>query len=232
MIIKSILKKIYTQLVYSRKGIRIAWSATVKRGSSIERMCMLHPHSQFTGEMGMGSYIGSYSNLNARIGRFTSISNHVSCNPGIHPYKAPYVSTAPCFVVRNPIKTQNGSTFATEDIFDQYRMVDSDAGIAVEIGNDIWIGERGFIVGGVRIADGAVVLAGAVVSKDVPPYAIVGGVPAKVIGYRYDEETIDFLLKVKWWNHSYEWFKENWRLLSDINELKKYYEQNERYFYI
>lgn len=227
MIIKTILGRISTQLVYGRKGVRISWTASVKRGSRIETMCMLHPHSRFAGEMGMGSYIGSYTNLSARIGRFTSISNHVSCNPGIHPYKAPYVSTAPCFVVRNPYKTQNGGAFATEDVFDQYSMVDKDAGIAVEIGNDVWIGERVFIVGGVRIADGAVVLAGAVVSKDVPPYAIVGGVPAKVIGYRYDEETIDFLLKAKWWNHSYEWFKENWRLLSDMDKLKKYYSKNE-----
>lgn len=226
MILKTIFKRIYTQLVYNRNGVRVAWTATVKRGARIERMCMLHPHSRFAGEMGMGSYIGSYSNLNARIGRFTSISNHVTCNPGIHPYKAPYVSTAPCFVVRNPIKTQNGDTFATEDVFDQYRMVDSEAGIAVEIGNDVWIGERTFLVGGIHIADGAVVLAGAVVTKDVPPYAIVGGVPAKVIGYRYDEDTVQFLLKSKWWNHSYEWFKENWRLMSDLDKLKEYFKDN------
>ena len=67
------------------------------------------------------------------------------------------------------------------------------------------------------------VLAGAVVSKDVPPYAIVGGVPAKIIRYRYDETTIEWLLRIKWWNNSNEWFKKNWRLLSDIEELRNYF---------
>ena len=79
------------------------------------------------------------------------------------------------------------------------------------------------IIGGVHIADGAVVLAGAVVTKNVPPYAIVGGVPAKIIRYRYDEETISFLLQAQWWNNTEDWFKENWKLLTDIDKLKAYY---------
>jgi acetyltransferase-like isoleucine patch superfamily enzyme len=170
----------------------------------------------------MGSYIGAHSYLNARIGRFCSISNNVCCNPGIHPYKAPFVSTSPCFVVPNPSHTQNGGSFSDEVLFNQFRRIDLEGNIDIEIGNDVWIGDGVFLVGGVHIADGAVVLARAVVSKDVPPYAIVGGVPAKIVGYRYDEETIDFLLKTKWWDNSMEWFKENWRLITDINLLKEY----------
>ena len=73
--------------------------------------------------------------------------------------------------------------------------VDNDNKWIVNIGHDCWIGEHVFMVGGVTVNNGAVVLAHAVVTKDVPPYAIVGGIPAKVIGYRYDEETIAFLLK-------------------------------------
>ena len=65
--------------------------------------------------------------------------------------------------------------------------------------------------------------ANAVVTKDVPPYAIVGGVPAKVIGYRYDDETIQFLQKTKWWNNQPVWFEKNWRLLNDIDKLKEYF---------
>ena len=61
------------------------------------------------------------------------------------------------------------------------------------------------------------------VTKDVPPYAIVGGVPAKVIGYRYDDETIQFLQKTKWWNNQPVWFEKNWRLLNDIDKLKEYF---------
>ena len=69
------------------------------------------------------------------------------------------------------------------------------------------------------------VLAGAVVTKDVPPYAVVGGIPAKVIKYRYDDETIKFLLRIQWWNNDIEWLQKNWRLLNDINKLKEYYEK-------
>ena len=67
------------------------------------------------------------------------------------------------------------------------------------IGNDVWIGTRAIICAGVRIGNGAIVAAGAVVTKDVPPYAIVGGNPAKIIKYRFDEETIAFLQERKWW---------------------------------
>ena len=69
------------------------------------------------------------------------------------------------------------------------------------IGNDVWIGQGAFIKGGVTIGDGAIVAAHAVVVKDVPPYAVVGGVPARVIKYRFDEDAIKDLLEIKWWNY-------------------------------
>ena len=102
-------------------------------------------------------------------------------------------------------------------------MYDKSKNIAVSIGYDCWIGEGAFLKGGVKIGNGAVVLAHAVVTKDVPDYAIVGGVPAKIIKYRYDNETIKFLQKIKWWNNERERFKSHWRLLIDIDKLKKYY---------
>lgn len=91
------------------------------------------------------------------------------------------------------------------------------------IGSDCWIGYDVKVVQGVKIGDGAMVLTGAVVTKDVPPYAIVGGVPAKVMKYRFDEETINFLLECKWWNNKIEWFSKNWLYLSNIEKLKNYY---------
>ena len=69
----------------------------------------------------------------------------------------------------------------------------------ITIGNDVWVGGNAVILRGVTIGDGAIIAAGAVVTKDVPPYAIVGGVPAKVIKYRFDPVTIDRLLKIQWW---------------------------------
>ena len=96
----------------------------------------------------------------------------------------------------------------------------------VIIGNDVWIGMNVFILSGVTIGDGAVVGAGALVSKDVPPYAIVGGNPAKIIRYRFDPQTIKKLLSIAWWNWSDdEIIKAMPFLLSnDISSFVKLYE--------
>jgi hypothetical protein len=70
----------------------------------------------------------------------------------------------------------------------------------IEIGNDVWSGHNVTVLGGVTVGDGAILAAGAVVSRDVPPYALVGGVPAKVIRYRFPEKIIERLLAVRWWD--------------------------------
>lgn len=84
----------------------------------------------------------------------------------------------------------------------------------IVIGNDVWIGYEAVILAGVTIGDGAVIGTRAVVTKDVPPYAIVGGVPTKPIRKRFSQETIDSLLKIKWWN----WSKEH--IVQHITEIQ------------
>lgn len=79
----------------------------------------------------------------------------------------------------------------------------------VIIGNDVWIGYEAVIMSGVTIGDGAIIGARAVVTKDVPPYTIVGGMPARVIRKRFSDEIISTLLNVKWWDWSFERIKQN-----------------------
>lgn len=82
----------------------------------------------------------------------------------------------------------------------------------VEIGNDVWLGENVVILPGVKIGDGAVIGAGAIVTKDVKPYAIMGGVPARLIRYRFSEEMIGAFLRIKWWDWPIEKIEENLEL--------------------
>lgn len=184
--------------------------------SSFEGANRIGDNSNYSGKMGYGSYIGSNCSISANIGRFTSIAPCVRSNHGTHPHTYPFVTTCPMFY---SLQKQNGYTFAQERTFDE--LLDMP-----EIGSDCWIGEYVFICGRVKINDGAVVLAGAVVTKDVPSYAIVGGVPAKIIKYRYDEDTIAFLTKIKWWNNELEWLRENWTLLNNMEDLKDYYKNH------
>lgn len=220
--LKKILKYLFLKLKW-RKKLRFYFSCNITTDSSFEGMSQIHPYTNFQGRLGYGSYIGSHCNLSADIGRFTSIAPYVRSNAGIHPYKEPFVTTSPCFYSLNPQHSQNGSTFAYEQLYDELSYYDKTQNIAVKIGSDCWIGEGAFLVGGIKIGNGAVVLAHAVVTKDVPDYAIVGGVPAKIIDYRYKEETIKFLQKIKWWENTSEWFEKNWKLLTNMEMLKAYY---------
>ena len=209
------------------KDIKISSSARVDKRSLLEGMCKIHNGVFFRGSIGMGSYINEQSVLAADIGRFTSIAPRVRSVDGQHPFKAPFVSTSPCFFSNRNTQYRAGSTFAKKEVFSgKTYQIDKKRRIHVAIGNDCWVGEEALLISGVTIGDGAIVLARAVVTKDVPDYAIVGGVPARIIGYRYDEETIHFLQKTKWWNNDKAWFEQHWNLLNDIDALKSYYSQN------
>lgn len=127
----------------------------------------------------------------AHIGAFCSIGPNVSLGGlGWHPTDR--LSTHPAFY--SP-RLQAGTSFV-----EAYETVDSSKELAqTEVGNDVWIGAGAIVLDGVTIGDGAIIAAGAVVTKDVPPYAIVGGVPAQIIRYRFDINTIHALLQWRWW---------------------------------
>jgi len=105
----------------------------------------------------------------------------------VGPHPIHYFSTSPVFYSKS-------RKYVKEEIFDEYEY----SGYTV-IENDVWIGVNVVVLAGVKVGNGAVIASGATVTKDVPAYAIVGGVPAKIIKYRFDEGTISKLLDSKWW---------------------------------
>jgi len=211
------LKKYLAQKREYHKLLIFDKTVDIVEGSTFEGANKIESHSFFWGKMGYGSYTGQHFWFVGNIGRFTSIAHYVHSNPFVHPYTTPYVSTSPMFF---STLRQNGYSFTHEQ-----RFVES-KGHCI-IGNDCWIGQSVFITGNVTIGDGAIVMAGAVVTKDVPPYAIVGGVPARIIKYRYDKDTIAFLLKIKWWDKPIGWLEQYSDLLCDMEKLKKYFEIGE-----
>lgn len=124
--------------------------------------------------------------INCDIGQFCSISDDVIIGGAEHPID--WVSTSPVFQkVKHSGPPKRFATFNYDGI------------PRTHIGNDVWIGKRVIIKAGITIGDGAVLGAGAVITKNVPPYAVVAGVPAKIIKYRFDEKTISRLMQLRWW---------------------------------
>lgn len=221
-----IISKPLLYFYHKRKNghlVRFWYSTHLSPRCIFEGMNMVATNSSFYGRMGYGTYISGNSHLNADIGRFSSIGPNVKVITATHPMKEPFVTTCPLFFSLDRGKNPNNETFAKKQMVEEFRYYNNERQIDINIGNDCWIGEDVTFIGGVDVQDGAVVLAGAYVVKDVPTYAIVGGVPARVIGYRYDEETIKFLQEIQWWNNDEQWFRENWELLCDIEKLKNYY---------
>lgn len=209
--VRHFMQFLYLNYKYGKR-LSFYWSCKISKNSKFEGANAIDQYTSFAGTMGYGSYISKHCDLEAHIGRFCSIAPYVRSNRGIHPLTVPFLTTSPIFY---STQKQCGVTFADSLKFKEFRPY-------LVIENDCWIGENVFLTGGITVGNGAVVLAGAVVTRDVPPYSIVGGVPAKIVGYRYDQETITFLLNNKWWEKEINWLRENWYLLCDIDQYKKY----------
>ena len=167
---------------------------------------------------GRYSYCGSRCELiRVKIGSYCSIASNVEVIYGKHPSKK-WVSTHPAFY---SIKTACGATFVEKNMFDEHEFVDEEKHYVL-IGNDVWIGHGVKILEGVSIGDGAIIATGSVITKNVPPYAIIGGNPAKIIKKRFKDEEIDFLLSFKWWQNDEKWIRENVNKFSDISTFMEY----------
>lgn len=168
--------------------------------------------------IGYASYLGDGASFTrVKIGRYSAIGPHAANVVGTHPAHD-FVSIHPCFY---SLLKQVGFTYAKEQLYEEYAYADAERQFVNCIGNDVWIGQGAMLMQGIAVGDGAIVAAGALVNKDVPPYAIVGGVPAKVIGWRFEEEDRRFLQELKWWDKEEEWIKEYAEWFFDVKKLRE-----------
>ena len=170
----------------------------------------IYKHSRLRdSEFGDFSYAARNCQIyNTRIGKFTCIGPNVNTGMGAHP-SAEFVSSHPLFY--STLGQSSGLVIVDNNLFDEFP--------ETQIGNDVWIGNNVTVRYGVKIGDGAIIGSGAVVTKDVEPYSIVGGVPAKTIKYRFTPEQIDFLQQIRWWDKDLEWIKANKDLFRNIEKF-------------
>lgn len=186
--------------------------SNVDRRAKVNRFARLCKTS-----VGRYSYLGINAwVIDAEIGQFCSIATDAYIGMAEHTVNR--ISTSPIFTEKY---NATGHSWIDNDVFAPFKHT--------IVGNDVWIGYRALVKGGVKIGNGAIVGAGAVVTKDVPPYAIVGGVPAKIIRFRFSEDVIEKLEELQWWNMSEDFLKKNismfqsseCSLLHSINSLLK-----------
>lgn len=215
-LMKKWLKKIFLIIKFKNK-VKLKRNVQVGINSYFEGCNVINHNTTFSGYLGYGSYIGAESFVCGKVGKYCSLARNVHIILGKHPTKT-FVSTHPMFF--STIK-QNGKTYVSIQKFIENTYADNKQIYPVIIGNDVWIGDSVKILSGVTIGDGSIIAAGAVVTKDVPPYSIVGGVPARIIKYRFTEEQIEKLLKFKWWNMEETWIKQNIEKFDDIESFIK-----------
>jgi acetyltransferase-like isoleucine patch superfamily enzyme len=221
---KSLINNCVNFLKYAfRNNIIIGRNAIVSK-SNFEGFNKIYRNTHFiNSKIGKGSYIGEDGRFsNVIIGRYCSIGNQVTVVTSTHPSNT-FVSTHPAFF---SIAKQGGYTYVHSQKFKEHKYCDVKKQISVIIGNDVWIGNGVMIMGGVNIGDGAIIGSRALVTKDVLPFSIVGGVPAKEIGKRFEEDKVQSLLKIKWWEKDDNWVKSNIDLFTDIDSFLNYYENN------
>lgn len=202
---------------YNRKKVICAKTAVIDKRSLFEGKNKIGSGSVIIDStMGRGSYVGENTVLkHVRVGRYCSIAGKTQVIYGKHPVDS-FVSTHPSFFSTNK---QAGFTYVTENKYLERNYADKQEKRSVIIGNDVWIGDSAKLMEGVKIGNGAIVAAGSLVTNDVPPYAVVGGVPAKIIKYRFDGNVIKSLLESQWWNREEEWIEKHANDFADVQKF-------------
>lgn len=180
----------------------------IDKGCFINQKSTIHPNVHIlencainNSEINSFTYLGKNCQVqNTSIGKFCSIANNVLIGLGNHPLDM--FSTSPLFYRKKNTFSLN---LVQQDLnFEEYK--------PIHIGNDVWIGSRAIILDGVVIGNGAVIASNSVVTRNVDPYAIVGGIPAKLIKSRFSDEKIAELLHQKWWDWELEKIKNHYKI--------------------
>jgi acetyltransferase-like isoleucine patch superfamily enzyme len=204
---------LYGKLIKKIVQGRCVISSRIDKSSIINGGCSI-VHS----EIGRYSAVGYQSELiNCQVGSFCSIASNAYLGGAEHPLF--WVSTSPVFQAVSHSGPQK-----------RFALLPLPKAKTTIIGNDVWIGHRAIVKAGCVIGDGAVIGAGAVVTKDVPPYAIVGGVPAKVIKMRFSDAVINKLLEIRWWSFTEDQLRIIGPLMNDCEKLIQFIEENRRTF--
>ena len=223
---------LYRRLVFpfKRISVELRTNSVLRQGSYINKGCVLEGRNYIgrgtvlsNVRLGFGSYASEGVDLsNVRTGKYCAIAPGVKTVLGRHPVDLRIAALHPAFYSPSGAmgftyyKGENG---ACANSFEEAVYLDKENGYQVIIGNDVWIGQDARIMEGVIIGDGAVIGAGSVVTGNVEPYGIYAGVPAKKLRSRFDDETVEKLLKFRWWEKDEAWIRAHIDDFSDVERL-------------
>ncbi|MDY0016228.1 MAG: CatB-related O-acetyltransferase [Candidatus Delongbacteria bacterium] len=213
---KKVVFYLYNLLVIIKSNnVKVGYNARILFNTQLEGNNKIGENSVVGGKIGRCTYIGKDCHIIAELGRYTSISNNVNFINAKHPIRT-YVSTSPVFY---SLRKQCGISYVKEQKMREYDKLENSR-YSVVVGNDVLISHGVTMVGALKIGDGAVIGAHSLVTKNIEPYTIVAGVPAKVIGKRFDDETINALNVFKWWDQDESWIKNNVDMFDNIDNFK------------